>query len=94
MNKPPEPKKPFKRLADEAFRKQKRTEGRKEAVRYALILLSVAILPAILPTLQLSDLPEPAPAPKSPHSAEQPEYENTPAEPSEGLVHLVISQDR
>jgi hypothetical protein len=94
MNNAPDTKKRFKSRSDDTLHKKRRSLARKAAITYTLILLTVTILPATIPTLRLAELPSPAPAPKSPHSAEQPEYDNTPAEPSEGLVHLVIRQNR
>lgn len=84
MNKSPESATRDRRRMDHERRQEKRLARRKAALRYALLLTVIALVPAALPALPWAKLPEPAPAPKSPRSAEQPVYDNTPAEPSEG----------
>jgi hypothetical protein len=83
-----------KRRIDIDRRREKRIARRKAALRYALILAVIAFIPAAIPALPWAKLPEPAPAPKSPHSAEQPAYDNEPAEPAEGLSNLMIRSNR
>lgn len=83
-----------RRRMDHDLRREKRIERRKAALRYALLLTVIAFIPAAVPALPWAKLPDPAPAPKSPRSAEQPAYDNAPAEPAEGLSNLKIRSNR
>lgn len=74
-------------------RKERRQARRKAALAYALRLVVVAAIPAMIPAWRYN-LPEPAPTPAEPRSMEQPPYDNTPAEPYEGLSNLKIQSYR
>jgi hypothetical protein len=94
MNNPAESVPRDRRRLDLDRRQEKRIARRKAALLYALTLTVIAFVPAAIPALPWAKLPDPAPAPKSPHSAEQPAYGNEPAEPAEGLSNLMIRSNR
>ena len=94
MNKPAVSAHPDKRRLDHDLRREKRLARRKAALRYALVLAVIAFIPAAVPALPWAKLPAPAPEPKSPRSAEQPAYDNGPAEPAEGMSNLKIRSNR
>lgn len=95
MNKhdtPPPP--PGRRRSPRSRREEERNARRQAGRRFIIALALVAFVPALFPSLPVNKGPEPAATPRQAHSAEQPPYDNEPAEPAEGTSLLRLSAGR
>ncbi len=80
---------PLPRRRKSRSRKNDERNALRNANRLFLAKLALIITAACLfPAIPWAAPPAPVPAPKSPRSAEQPAYNNTPAEPAEGTASL------